>query len=68
LVFNELVGLMQSSVDPTLPLKSDASIEMVKLMKPSAIPILTLGSDVSTSHVFFISSSKPFEKGGIPLT
>jgi hypothetical protein len=37
-------------------------------MQSLAIPTLLLGSDAFIEYVFFISSSLPFEQGGIPLS
>jgi hypothetical protein len=42
--------------------------EVVKMMQYSTDPTLLLEVDMFTNHVFFVTISKPFEQGGIPLT
>jgi hypothetical protein len=63
----KVVTPTQSSVDPTLLLKSVESTKMITSMQSSADPTLLLGSDVSTNYVFSVSSSILSEQGGISL-
>jgi hypothetical protein len=67
-LIDQVVVLMQYSINATLFLESDESTKVVTLMQSSVDPTLLLGSDLSFDYVFRISSSTPFEQGGIPLS
>ena len=58
---------MSSLVNPTLPSECDFH-EAVELIPLLINPTLLLESEVSSSHIFFTSSSKINEQGGIELT
>jgi hypothetical protein len=64
----EVVVLMQSSVDPTLLLESDKPKEVTSPMQCSVNPTLLLEGDASFDHVLSISSSIPSSLGSIPLS
>jgi hypothetical protein len=64
----EVVMSMQSSIDPTLLLKSDKSKEMTLSMQSSTNPTLLSGGDASFNHVLSISSFVPSEQESILLS
>jgi hypothetical protein len=68
LVVEEVVVLMQSSVDPTLLLESDKSKEVTLPMQSSVNPTLLFEGDASFDHVLRIYSFVLLEKGNIPLS
>jgi hypothetical protein len=64
----EVVVLMQYSVDPNLLLESDKPKEVKLPMQSLTNPTLLLEGDVSFDHVLIISSSVPSSLGIIPLS
>ena len=62
----DVIEPMSPLVNPTLPLESDFH-EAVESIPVSINPTLPLESEVSTSHIFYITSSKLTEQGGTEL-
>jgi hypothetical protein len=67
LTVEEVVVLMQYSVDPTLLLESEKPKEVTLSMQYFTNPTLILEGDVSFDHVLSISSSVPYSLQSIPL-
>ena len=63
----DMIEPMSSLVNPTLPSESDfhEAVESIPLL---INPTLPLESEVFASHIFFTTSSKLTEQGGIELT
>jgi hypothetical protein len=64
----EVVMLMQYSVDPTLLLESGKSKEVTFPKKSSVNTTLLFGGDAYFNHVLNIYSHVPYEQGSIPLS
>ena len=62
-----MIEPMSFLVNPTLPTENDFD-EVIESISVSINATLPLESEVSTSHIFFIASSKLTEQGGTKLT